>query len=102
MAHAYTLSSFLSLRNARNDEYGRSLENRMRLMSEVIVRVRKEVGRNFPLGVRFDGEECIKNGYTLSDSREMALRMAHLGVDWISVSAGGKFEDAIHKPGDPL
>jgi len=102
MAHAYTVSSFLSLRNARNDEYGRSLENRMRLMSEVILRVRQTIGKDFPLGIRFDGEECIKNGYTLNDSRQMALRMAQLGVDWISVSAGGKFEDAIHKPGTPL
>jgi 2,4-dienoyl-CoA reductase-like NADH-dependent reductase (Old Yellow Enzyme family) len=102
MAHAYTLSSFLSLRNTRNDEYGRSLENRMRLMSEVILKVRKRIGNDFPLGIRFDGEECIKNGYTLVDSRRMALRMAELGVDYISISAGGKFEDAIHKPGDPL
>jgi dimethylglycine catabolism A len=102
MAHAYTVSSFLSLRNLRNDEYGRSLENRMRLMSEIIVRVREIIGNDFPLGIRFDGEECIKNGYTLNDSRQMALRMAQLGVDWISVSAGGKFEDAIHKPGTPL
>jgi 2,4-dienoyl-CoA reductase-like NADH-dependent reductase (Old Yellow Enzyme family) len=102
MAHAYTVSSFLSLRNSRNDEYGRSLENRMRLMSEIIVRVRQVIGRDFPLGIRFDGEECIKNGYTLTDSRQMALRMAQLGVDWISISAGGKFEDAIHKPGNPL
>ncbi len=102
MAHAYTLSSFLSLRNTRNDEYGRSLENRMRLMTEVILRVRQIIGGDFPLGIRFDGEECIKNGYTVKDSRQMALRMAQLGVDWISVSAGGKFEDAIHKPGTPL
>lgn len=102
MAHAYTVSSFLSLRNARNDEYGRSLENRMRLMTEIIVRVREVIGKDFPLGIRFDGEECIKNGYTLNDSRQMALRMAQLGADWISISAGGKFEDAIHKPGDPL
>ncbi len=102
MAHAYTVSSFLSLRNARNDEYGRSLENRMRLMSEIIVRVREIIGTDFPLGIRFDGDECIKNGYTLNDSQQMALRMAQLGVDWISVSAGGKFEDAVHKPGTPL
>jgi len=102
MAHAYTLSSFLSLRNRRQDEYGRSLENRMRLMTEVIQAARTEAGHDFPLGVRFDGEECIKDGYTLRDAREMALRMAKLGVDWISVSAGGKFEDAVHKPGEPL
>lgn len=102
MAHAYTVSSFLSRLNQRPDEYGRSLENRMRLMTEIIGAVRRSVGTDFPLGVRYDGEECIKNGYTLSDSRTMAERMAHLGVDWISVSAGGKFEDALHKPGVPL
>jgi len=102
MAHAYTLSSFLSLRNARTDEYGRSLENRMRLPTEVIAAVRREVGFDFPLGVRFDAEECIKDGYTLVDSRQIALRMARLGVDYLSLSAGGKFEDAVHKPGEPL
>lgn len=102
MAHAYTLASFLSLRNRRPDAFGRSLENRMRVMTDVIQSVRREVGGDFPVGIRFDGEECIKDGYTLNDAREMALRMARLGSDWISVSAGGKFEDAIHKPGEPL
>lgn len=102
MAHAYTLSSFLSLRNNRPDLYGKSLENRMRLMSEVIVECRGKVGPDFPIGVRFDGEECIKEGYTQVDSSQMALRMAQLGVDYLSISAGGKFEDAIHKVGEPL
>jgi len=102
MAHAYTLSSFLSARNGRKDEYGGSLENRMRIGSEVVLRVREKVGDDFPIGVRFLGEECIKRGYTLLDSREIALRMAQLGVQYVSLSAGGKFEDAIHKPGEPL
>lgn len=103
MAHAYTLSSFLSRHNSRPDEYGgKSLENRMRLMTEVIGRVRQEVGDEFPLGVRFDGEECIKGGYSLEESKLIALRMAQLGVDYISISAGGKFEDAIKKPNEPL
>ena len=102
MAHAYTLSSFLSRRNRRRDEYGRTLENRLRLPSEVIVEVRRCVGDDFAVGVRFDAEECIKDGYTTQDAREMALRMARLGVDWLSLSAGGKFEDAVHKPGQPL
>lgn len=102
MAHAYTQSSFLSRLNARKDEYGGVLENRMRLMGETILAVRARVGRDFPLGVRFNAEECIKGGYTVVESREMALRMAQLGVDYISLSAGGKFEDAVHKPGEPL
>jgi dimethylglycine catabolism A len=102
MAHAYTLSSFLSRMNKRSDEYGKTLENRLRLTTQVIKSVRRQVGKDFPIGVRFDGEECIKNGYTIVDSQEIALRMAELGVDYISISAGGKFEDAVHKPGEPL
>ena len=78
MAHAYTVSSFLSRRNLREDEYGGSLENRMRLMSEILVEVRRAVGNDFPMGIRFDGEECITDGYGLNDSAEMALRMAKL------------------------
>jgi len=102
MAHAYTVSSFLSRRNLREDEYGGSLENRMRLMSEILIEVRRVVGADFPMGVRFDGEECITDGYGLDDSAEMALRMAKLGADWVSISAGGKFEDAVHKPGQAI
>jgi 2,4-dienoyl-CoA reductase-like NADH-dependent reductase (Old Yellow Enzyme family) len=103
MAHAYTLSSFLSAKNKRRDEYGgRSLETRLRLPSEVLVRVREMVGPDYPIGIRFDGEECIKGGYGLTDSKYIALRFAQLGADYISISAGGKFEDAIKKEGEPL
>jgi dimethylglycine catabolism A len=102
MAHAYTLSSFLSRRNHRADEYGRTLENRLRLPSEVILAVRAAVGRDFPVGVRFLAEECIKDGATVEETKHVALRFAQLGVDWLSLSNGGKFEDAIHKPGEPL
>ncbi len=42
----------------------------------------------FRFGVRFLGEECIKHGFTLLDSREIALRMAQLGVAYVSLSAG--------------
>ncbi len=101
MAHAYTMSSFLSLRNRRSDEYGGPLENRLRLPSEVIAAVRAAVGGEFPIGVRFDAEECITDGYGLNDSAEIALRFARMGVDYLSLSAGGKFEDAVTKPGTP-
>lgn len=101
MAHAYTLSSFLSANNKRRDEYGgRSLETRLRVPSEVMVRVREQVGNNYPMGVRFDAEECIKDGYGLNDAKFIALRLAQLGADYVSLSAGGKFEDAKHVPGE--
>jgi 2,4-dienoyl-CoA reductase-like NADH-dependent reductase (Old Yellow Enzyme family) len=100
MAHAYTLSSFLSARNRRLDRYGgRSLESRLRLPGEVLLRVRERVGHDFTVGVRFDGEECIKGGYGLNDAQFIAMRLAQLGADYISISAGGKFEDAVHREG---
>jgi 2,4-dienoyl-CoA reductase-like NADH-dependent reductase (Old Yellow Enzyme family) len=102
-AHAYTLSSFLSRHNKRRDEYdGRSLEGRLYMFGRVMTRVRQMVGLDFPVGVRFLAEEAIKDGYGLPDSQRIALRMAQMGVDYISLSIGGKFEDAVHKPGEPL
>lgn len=101
MAHAYTMSSFLSKKNRRPDHYGgKSLENRLRMPLEVLRKVREQVGDDFPIGVRFLGEECIKGGYTTEESAMIAVRMAQSGVDYISLSAGGKFEDAIHKDGE--
>jgi 2,4-dienoyl-CoA reductase-like NADH-dependent reductase (Old Yellow Enzyme family) len=102
-AHAYTLSSFLSRHNKRRDDYdGRTLEGRLRMFGRVMTRVRETVGKDFPVGVRFLAEEAIKDGYALPDSQRIALRMAQLGVDYISLSVGGKFEDAVHKPGEAL
>ena len=103
MAHAYTLSSFLSRLNARKDSYGGgSLENRLRLPLRVVAEVRARVGKDFPVGVRFVGEECIRNGYTVLDAAPIAVRLARAGVDYVSLSAGGKFEDARHIEGEPL
>ena len=103
MAHAYTMSSFLSKKNKRPDEFGgKSLENRLRAPLAVVKEVRRMVGDDFPIGVRFLGEECIKGGYTTLESAQIAVRMAEAGVDYISLSAGGKFEDAVHKDGEVL
>lgn len=102
MAHAYTLSSFLSRRNRRRDEYGGSLANRLRAPQQALAAVRKAVGRDFLVGVRFDGEECITDGYSLHDAQQIAVQLGRGGADYVSISAGGKFEDAVHKPGEPL
>ncbi|MFQ5972639.1 MAG: NADH:flavin oxidoreductase, partial [Alphaproteobacteria bacterium] len=102
-AHAYTLSSFISKLNPRRDEYtGRTLEGRLRMFGKVMAAVRAKVGDDFPVGVRFLAEECIKDGYTVEEAKLIALRKAQLGVDYISLSVGGKFEDAIHREGQPL
>lgn len=102
-AHAYTLSSFLSRCNPRTDEYGgRTLEDRLRLIGRVMQDARRKAGRDFPLGVRFNVEEFIKGGYTSRESKLIAQRLAELGADYLSLSAGGKFEDAVHTTGQVL
>ena len=101
MAHAYTLSSFLSRLNARKDEYGGTLDNRLRLPVRVITKVRAAVGDDFTIGVRFVGDECIRSGYTTLDAGPIAVRLARAGVDYLSLSAGGKFEDARAIEGEP-
>ncbi|ANK82940.1 MAG: hypothetical protein TEF_20620 [Rhizobiales bacterium NRL2] len=102
-AHAYTLSSFLSRRNRRKDAYsGRTLEGRLAMFGRVMAEVRRRVGDDFPVGIRFLAEEAIKDGYTVDEAKRIALRMAQAGVDYISLSVGGKFEDAVHREGQPL
>lgn len=94
MAHAYTLSSFLSLSNERSDEYGGSLNNRMRLPIAIYHAVRQQVGADYPLGVRINGEDFTINGTTTLQSTLIAKKFAELGADYISVSAGRRFEDS--------
>lgn len=107
MAHAYVLSSFLSLVNKRTDGYGGArLENRMKLPIEVYQAVRAVVGEQYPLGVRINGEDFCIPGSTLVQSTRIAKKFAELGADYISVSAGSRFEDAITpaegNPPDPM
>jgi dimethylglycine catabolism A len=99
-AHAYTMAAFLSVTNRRTDAYGGSLENRLRLPREVIAAVREEAGREFLVGSRYLGSEDIRNedgsvgGNTLEDAQAIGVELARAGLDFLSVSRGGKFEDA--------
>jgi 2,4-dienoyl-CoA reductase-like NADH-dependent reductase (Old Yellow Enzyme family) len=103
-AHAYTMASFLSVLNRRTDEYGGSFANRVRLALEVIEEVRGAVGREFLVGCRFLGSEDVRLpdgrmvGNTLEDAQAIAVALARAGLDFLSVSRGGKFEDAQQPP----
>ncbi len=98
MAHAYVLSSFLSRVNKRTDGYGGSLQNRLKLPTEVFQAVRAAVGEDYPLGVRINGEDFHVSGNTLAQSSRIGVKFAELGADYISVSAGSRFEDALTPP----
>ena len=93
-AHAYTMASFLSALNTRDDGYGGSRENRVRLPLEVFGRVHSEVSRGFAVGCRFLSEDCIKGGSTINDTAFFATEFARAGMHFLSLSRGGKFEDA--------
>ena len=99
-AHAYTLASFLSRVNPRTDDYGGdTLEGRLHLIGRIFGNIRRKVGDDYPVGVRFLADEFIKDGYTVNDAKLIGLRLAQLGAAYLSLSVGGKFEDAVHAPG---
>ncbi len=93
-AHAYTMASFLSATNTRTDGYGGSPEGRLRLPLEVYHATRRAVGGDFALGCRMLAEECIADGHAVEDSAAFATEFARAGMDFVSLSRGGKFDDA--------
>lgn len=93
-AHAYTMASFLSARNDRPDGYGGPRENRVRLPLEVYGAVRDRVGRDFVVGCRYLADECIEGGNGPEDAAWFGARFAEAGMDFLSLSRGGKFDDA--------
>ena len=93
-AHAYTMASFLSTTNTRSDGYGGSLENRLKVPLAVLARVRDRVGTGFTVGCRMLTEECIDGGTSVDVSCQYAVALAKAGMDFISTSRGGKFDDA--------
>ena len=101
-AHAYTMASFLSATNTREDNYGGSRENRLRLPLEVLQAVRQSVGDKFVLGARILADETIASGSRIDDVCYFASSFAAAGMDFLSLSRGGKFDDAKQpKTGQP-
>jgi len=93
-AHAYTMAGFLSRLNTRDDGYGGSPANRVRLPLDVYKEVRRTVGDDFAVGCRILSDEVIEGGSRIEDASFHAVELARAGIDFISVSKGGKFEDA--------
>jgi 2,4-dienoyl-CoA reductase-like NADH-dependent reductase (Old Yellow Enzyme family) len=93
-AHAYTMASFLSATNTRGDGYGGPREDRVRLPIEVYRAARERVGDDYTIGVRFLGDEVIAGGNRIEDAVWFGVEFARAGFDFLSVSKGGKFDDA--------
>ena len=89
-AHGYLLHEFLSpLSNQRDDEYGGSFDNRVRLLLEVVAEVRRRLSSQVPLVVRISATDWHEDGWTADDSVRLASLLVDAGVDLIDVSSGG-------------
>ena len=89
-AHGYLLHQFLSpLSNLRTDEYGGSLENRTRLLRQVLTAVRATVGDDIPLLLRISATDHAEGGFTPEEATQVAQWAASDGVDLVDVSSGG-------------
>jgi len=104
-AHGYLMSQFLSpVLNNRTDRWGGTLENRARFHLEVIRRIKKAVGPDYPLLIKYGIRDESVRGLSLADGLEVARRMVEAGIDAIEVSAGiASIRAAIPtlKPGEP-
>ena len=93
-AHAYTMSSLLSRLNTRDDGYGGPLENRLRLPLEVFSAVREAVGEDYTVGCRYLADDIVEGGNTVEDAARIGVAFAGAGMNFLSLSRGGRFEDA--------
>lgn len=88
MAHGYLLSEFVSPRmNRRTDEWGGNTENRFRIVKTIFEKARKEVG-NYPIIVKVNGYETLKNGMSIDESVKIAKLLEQVGCNGIEVSNG--------------
>ncbi len=89
-AHGYLLHQFMSpLANQRTDQYGGSLENRLRFPLEVFEAIREEVPANVALGARITGTDWLEGGVTIEDAIVFARELERLGCDYVDVTSGG-------------
>ncbi|MCM1363512.1 MAG: FAD-dependent oxidoreductase [Faecalibacterium sp.] len=95
-SHGYLLQQFISpVTNKRTDEYGGSLENRMRFIRNILQGIKAECGKDFPVIVRLTADECYAmigepgKGYDLSTGIEIAKKLEEYGADAIDVSSAG-------------
>ncbi len=111
-AHGYLIQQFISpYTNHRTDEYGGSLENRMRFLEEIVVGIKERCGKDYPLTVRLTVDEMMERigkpgeGYGLDTGKKVAKRLEELGVDAINVSSANYdtyncwLEPSTYEPG---
>ena len=91
-AHGYLVSQFLSpISNTRKDQWGGLLKNRVRFVQEVYREIRKQVGPDYPVGIKINSADFQKGGFSESESMEVVQLLSNEGMDLIEIS-GGTYE----------
>ncbi len=89
-AHGYLIHQFLSpITNKRVDQYGGILENRARLLFEIVTSVREEIGDGMPLMVRFSATDYVEGGWDQEQTNQVAIWAREAGADLFDISSGG-------------
>jgi 2,4-dienoyl-CoA reductase-like NADH-dependent reductase (Old Yellow Enzyme family) len=92
-AHGYLVSQFLSPRhNQRDDQWGGSLENRMRFVLAIYSAIREQVGKDFAIAIKLNSADFMKGGFTEEDSMKVVKTLSDVGIDLIEIS-GGTYEN---------
>ncbi|PTQ90777.1 NADH:flavin oxidoreductase/NADH oxidase family protein [Agitococcus lubricus] len=91
-AHGYLVSQFLSGKhNQRNDQWGGSAENRRRFVLAVYAEMRKQVGNDFPIGIKLNSADFQKGGFSEEESLDVIRALSDAGINMIEIS-GGTYE----------
>jgi 2,4-dienoyl-CoA reductase-like NADH-dependent reductase (Old Yellow Enzyme family) len=94
-AHGYLLSQFLSpITNRRTDEYGGSIENRSRLLLDIVKRARTELGDDYPISVKLNSADFQRGGFSEEDSTVVIQELEKLGIDLLEIS-GGTYDNIV-------
>jgi 2,4-dienoyl-CoA reductase-like NADH-dependent reductase (Old Yellow Enzyme family) len=99
-AHTYLINQFLSpYYNNRTDEYGGSLENRMRFLLEIYYKMREKVGNDFPILVKLTASDFFDGGLTFNETRMICKKLEGIGIDAIEISGNihGKAKSMVGK-----
>ena len=103
-AHGYLISQFLSpYYNKRTDKYGGCVENRAKLLLDILDSIRQNTGKDFPVLVKINGEDLIENGFSKEDCLTVCKLLAEQGVDAIEISSGLAIDQTsvpFQKPAD--
>jgi len=88
-AHGYLINQFMALNsNEREDRYGGSFDNRIRFLMELLADIKDKAGGDYPVGIRINGNDFIRNGWTLDDTLKLAPLLEAAGAAYLHVSAG--------------